>query len=195
MRPQPLPSLILQCRSVSEALLTIEMASELRSLLPQRLQLKHTWQCIYNLDQHGIALSTLYNNCSLLAKKDDDRLGYVMIVKDEHGSIFGGYMNQAPQIRSVHYGNGECFLFKIEDLPHGFRFKAFPWTGLNDYQIFCTQDFISIGGGDGKHGLWLDDKLEYGLSSSTMTFGNEPLCENVEPGARFRVVSVEVWVI
>jgi len=76
--------------------------------------------------------------------------------------------------------------------PESIRFKAFPYSGVNDYLIFCEQDFLSVGGGDGKYGLWLDKVLERGISSSCMTFGNEPLSEE---GEKFEVVGVEVWCV
>ncbi|KAL8674890.1 MAG: hypothetical protein Q9168_000693 [Polycauliona sp. 1 TL-2023] len=70
------------------------------------------------------------------------------------------------------------------------RFKAFPYSGVNDYLIFCEHGFLSVGGGDGKYGLWLDGVLERGISSPCMTFGNETLSEE---GGKFEVVGVEVW--
>lgn len=72
------------------------------------------------------------------------------------------------------------------------RFKAFPYSGVNDYLIFCEQSFLSIGGGDGRYGLWLDGVLERGISSPCMTFGNETLSEE---GEKFEVVGVEVWCV
>ena len=72
------------------------------------------------------------------------------------------------------------------------RFKAFPYSGVNDYLIFCEQSYLSVGGGDGKYGLWLDGVLERGVSGSCMTFGNEGLSEE---GEKFEVVGVEVWCV
>ncbi|KAL8706208.1 MAG: hypothetical protein Q9201_000714 [Fulgogasparrea decipioides] len=72
------------------------------------------------------------------------------------------------------------------------RFKAFPYSGINDYLIFCEQGFLSVGGGDGKYGLWLDGVLERGISASCMTFGNEGLSEE---GEKFECVGVEVWCV
>ncbi|KAL8663852.1 MAG: hypothetical protein Q9202_003538 [Teloschistes flavicans] len=72
------------------------------------------------------------------------------------------------------------------------RFKAFPYSGINDYLIFCEHGFLSVGGGDGRYGLWLDGVLERGISSSCMTFGNEGLSEE---GEKFEVVGVEVWCV
>ncbi|KAI4127616.1 MAG: hypothetical protein LQ338_003111 [Usnochroma carphineum] len=73
---------------------------------------------------------------------------------------------------------------------HRIRFKAFPYSGINDYLIFCEQGFLSVGGGDGRYGLWLDGVLERGVSSPCLTFGNEGLSEE---GEKFEVVGVEVW--
>lgn len=70
------------------------------------------------------------------------------------------------------------------------RFKAFPYSGINDYLIFCEPAYLSVGGGDGRYGLWLDAVLERGVSSPCLTFGNEGLSEE---GEKFEVVGVEVW--
>ena len=73
------------------------------------------------------------------------------------------------------------------------RFKAFPYSGINDYLIHCETDFLSVGGGDGKYGLWLDGVLERGVSSAgCLTFGNEALSEE---GEKFEVVGVEIWAV
>lgn len=72
------------------------------------------------------------------------------------------------------------------------RFKAFPYTGENDFSIFCQQEYLSVGGGDGHYGLWLGQDLREGVSQSCLTFGNEGLSEE---GKRFEVLGVEVWYI
>ncbi|EFR02868.1 oxidation resistance protein 1 [Nannizzia gypsea CBS 118893] len=76
--------------------------------------------------------------------------------------------------------------------PEHIRFKAFPYSGVNDYMIFCETGFLSVGGGDGHYGLWLDDSFEKGVSSPCLTFGNEPLSDE---GTKFDVLAVEVWSI
>ncbi|KAK4124190.1 TLD-domain-containing protein [Parathielavia appendiculata] len=72
------------------------------------------------------------------------------------------------------------------------RFKAFPYSGINEYYMLCEPHFLSLGAGDGRYGLWLDDSLERGVSSTSQTFGNEPLSDE---GEKFGVLGVEVWVI
>ncbi|KAI9758537.1 MAG: hypothetical protein M4579_003029 [Chaenotheca gracillima] len=74
--------------------------------------------------------------------------------------------------------------------PERIRFKAFPYSGVNDYLMFCEQGFLSIGGGDGHYGLWLDSSFEKGISSFCPTFGNEPLSDD---GQKFDVLDVELW--
>ncbi|KAL2179434.1 uncharacterized protein P884DRAFT_267856 [Thermothelomyces heterothallicus CBS 202.75] len=76
--------------------------------------------------------------------------------------------------------------------PQPIRFKAFPYSGVNEYYMLCEPHFLSLGAGDGKYGLWLDDSLERGVSATSQTFGNEPLSDE---GEKFGVLGVEVWVI
>lgn len=72
------------------------------------------------------------------------------------------------------------------------RFKAFPYSGENDFYIYCEPHWLSVGGGDGHYGLWLNDSLEKGVSSRCLTFGNEPLSDE---GEKFGVLGVEMWLI
>ncbi|KAK5685771.1 oxidation resistance protein 1, partial [Elasticomyces elasticus] len=73
--------------------------------------------------------------------------------------------------------------------PERIRFKAFPYSGVNDYMMFCETGFLSLGGGDGHYGLWVDSNLENGVSAGCQTFGNEPLSDE---GVKFDIVGVEV---
>ncbi|QKX57390.1 uncharacterized protein TRUGW13939_04502 [Talaromyces rugulosus] len=76
--------------------------------------------------------------------------------------------------------------------PERIRFKAFPYSGVNDYMMFCETGFLSVGGGDGHYGLWIDDSVEKGISASCPTFGNEPLSDE---GTKFDILGVEVWYV
>lgn len=76
--------------------------------------------------------------------------------------------------------------------PDRIRFKAFPYSGINDFMIYCQRDYLSVGGGDGHYGLWLDSDLENGISETCPTFGNEPLSDD---GKKFDVLGVEVWYV
>ncbi|KAK5007933.1 oxidation resistance protein 1 [Cryomyces antarcticus] len=89
-------------------------------------------------------------------------------------------------------GNGQSGARSGTSTPERIRFKAFPYSGINDYMVFCETGFLSVGGGDGHYGLWLDNSLEKGVSSSCPTFGNEPLSDE---GKKFDILGVELWYI
>ncbi|KAK2759822.1 oxidation resistance protein 1 [Arachnomyces sp. PD_36] len=76
--------------------------------------------------------------------------------------------------------------------PERIRFKAFPYSGENDYMIFCETGFLSVGAGDSHFGLWLDDSFEKGVTNHCPTFGNEILSDQ---GSKFDVLGVEMWYI
>ncbi|KAI5286970.1 oxidation resistance protein 1, partial [Ascosphaera acerosa] len=54
--------------------------------------------------------------------------------------------------------------------------------------IFCETGFLSVGGGDGHYGLWVDDGCERGISSPSLTFGNEVLSDE---GSKFDILGLE----
>ncbi|KAF2122130.1 hypothetical protein BDV96DRAFT_640195 [Lophiotrema nucula] len=216
-------------------LLSKSLAEEIRLLVPPRLQLVDEWELGYSLEQNGVSLGTLYEKVDAYRGR---RGGFVLVVQDASGGVFGAYLSDAPHPSPHFFGNGECFLWRAHILPalpdlaslppppsadttnaqrmttlapkalsppasgHGsrsgtstpdrIRFKAFPYSGVNDYMIFCEQSYLSVGGGDGHYGLWLDDNLENGVSSSCPTFGNEPLSDD---GTKFEVLGVELWYI
>ncbi|KAF3047580.1 oxidation resistance protein 1 [Didymella heteroderae] len=243
-QPPPLTPLTLQGwkpgMRESGKLLNTALAEEIRLLVPPRLQLVDEWSLMYSLEQNGVSLATLYKNADDYRGK---RGGFVLVVKDAGGGVFGAYLSDAPHPSSHFYGNGECFLWRahvltsLPDLanlppppsadttnavrmttiatqklksdtlsppasghasrsgtstPERIRFKAFPYSGVNDYMIFCEHSFLSVGGGDGHYGLWLDDNLENGVSATCPTFGNEPLSDD---GTKFEVMGVELWYI
>ncbi|KAI9886574.1 MAG: hypothetical protein M1823_001616 [Watsoniomyces obsoletus] len=261
-------------------LLTRTLAEEIRLLVPPRLQLLDEWTLAYSLERDGVSLGTLYNKCEPW-RESSRRGGFVVVVKDGGGGIFGAYLSDPPYPSPHYYGTGECFLWRSSVLsytpsllssalplppsadttnmtrsttiantndpvmtrhspnppsswnddekmrqsglsppplvsveangngmgnenkprnrsdtntstPEPIRFKAFPYSGMNDYLIFCQQGFLSVGGGDGKYGLWLDDVFEKGISAPCPTFGNEGLSDD---GMKFDVLGVEVWAV
>ncbi|KAK3375978.1 hypothetical protein B0T24DRAFT_211752 [Lasiosphaeria ovina] len=251
MRPPPLEPLRLNGFSddtTPEArLLTTAIAEEVRIMVPTRLSIGDEWNLVYSLDQDGASLATLYEKCAAYQGR---RVGFVLVVKDCEGGIFGAYLSDYPHPAPSYFGTGECFLWRASvlaslppppsaDTSHltartttiaaarslglysqssslstsstlnnsdtasvgslattlgspSIRFKAFPYSGVNEYYILCESHFLSVGAGDGKYGLWLDGSLERGKSSTCPTFGNERLSDE---GEKFGVLGVEMWVI
>ncbi|KAI9820878.1 MAG: oxidation resistance protein 1 [Thelocarpon impressellum] len=233
---QPPPLTPLSLRDVKPGttqILTRALAEEIRLLIPPRLQLEETWRLAYSVEQDGVSLGTLYQKCEALKGV---RRGYVLVVRDGGGGVFGAYLSDPPSPSPHYYGTGECFLWRssvlssiplLSSLPpppsadttimqrsttiggkglapaqpgtsgtstpeQRIRFKAFPYSGINDYLVFCEHSFLSVGGGDGHYGLWLDDVFEHGISASCPTFGNEPLSDE---GKNFDVLGVEMWCV
>ncbi|EGO55568.1 oxidation resistance protein 1 [Neurospora tetrasperma FGSC 2508] len=247
MQPPPLEPVQLKGFApdtpASARILTQAIAEEIRIMVPTRLSIVDEWNLVYSLDQDGASLGTLYDKC---AKYSGRRVGFVLVVKDAEGGIFGAYLSDFPHPAPKYFGTGECFLWRasvMASLPpppsadttnlrgrtstissvgtgtdratnHNsgddlasydlfadltgtvdqttIRFKAFPYSGVNEYYILCESHFLSVGAGDGRFGLWLDDGLEKGVSSTSQTFGNEQLSDQ---GEKFSVLGVEVWVI
>ena len=79
--------------------------------------------------------------------------------------------------------------------------RHFPSTGVNSYFVLSEGSFLSVGGGDGRFGLWADSVLEKGVTGRCPCFGNEPLTAGGWEGevgsgkeqARFDIVGVECW--
>jgi len=251
-QPPPLTPLTLngykESTNRKARLLSKAVAEEIRLLIPPRLQLQDHWQLVYSIEQNGSTLSTLYSLSDAYRGK---RGGFVIIVRDSKGGIFGAYLSDAPSVQTHYFGSGECFLWRafrlpaLPDLsslppppsedtthlqsrtttialsknnssaslaslnpnsangngkangngtsaPDRIRFKAFPYTGENDFSIFCQPEYLSVGGGDGHYGLWLDQRVSKGVSETCPTFGNENLSEE---GAKFDVLGMELWFV
>ncbi|GAN04229.1 TLD-domain-containing protein [Mucor ambiguus] len=169
---------------IDTAVLTEGIAEMVRPYIPRRYRIAQKWNLLYSLDQHGVSLATLYS----CMKNFEGPC--IMIIKDAQNQIFGSYLSHPFSSQSHYYGTGECFLWKLnqqqEPQP---KIKVFPWTGKNDYMMLSDSDFIAIGGGDGKFGLWLNSELEKGYSSTCPTFDNEILALQPE----FQCMEMEVW--
>ncbi|KMU87754.1 oxidation resistance protein 1 [Coccidioides immitis H538.4] len=197
-QPPPLTPLTLNASPApSTQLLTHALAEEIRLLVPPRLQLVDTWTLAYSLDRDGSSLSTLFEKSSQCAARSQ-RAGYVLVVKNVSSGNNSAGFSSPPQVRIRRICGAVVRHLKGENLrsgtstPDRIRFKAFPYSGVNDYMILCETGFLSVGGGDGHYGLWLDDSFEKGVSSPCLTFGNEPLCDE---GTKFDVLNVELWYI
>ncbi|KAI8047372.1 TLD-domain-containing protein [Gilbertella persicaria] len=166
--------------------MTESIADMIRPYIPRRFRIAQNWNLLYSLDQHGTSLATIY---SLMRDVDDPCM---MIIKDADEQIFGAYLSNPLIQQSHYYGTGECFLWKLasqqkqQAMP---KVKAFSWTGKNDYMILSGTNFIAIGGGDGKFGLWINSELHDGYSDTCPTFDNEILSLKPE----FKCMEMEIW--
>ncbi|KAG5288688.1 TLD domain-containing protein [Histoplasma capsulatum G186AR] len=134
---------------------------------------------------NGGTFSKLYESPSRIGDGPDSTANTTKR-RDGDGSRSGYGGHLSPTQRSAsRSGSGTT-------TPERIRFKAFPYSGVNDYMILCETGFLSVGGGDGHYGLWLDDSFEKGVSDTCPTFGNEPLSDE---GTKFDILGVEIWYI
>ena len=79
--------------------------------------------------------------------------------------------------------------------------RVYHWTGENFLFCFSSPSSISIGGGNGAAGLYLEDTLAHGSTGPTETFANPVLCPPQAGGGepaecetqRFAIAQLEVW--
>ncbi|WFD27987.1 oxidation resistance protein 1 [Malassezia nana] len=188
-------------------------------------------------------LGTQTSTGTLEGGLDPSDAGIVLAIRDTNDHVFGAFINEPLHVSSHYYGNGECFLWKTvqrrlpmppsasdgdasehDDLHPDLAIEVFRWTGKNDYVVLSESDYLSVGGGDGRYGLWVDEKLDKGLSAKCPAFHNEVLCHGQESSAsqavndettpqmdllvdvldkqppsaetgKFRILGVEVWAV
>ncbi|KAJ2761502.1 oxidation resistance protein 1, partial [Coemansia sp. BCRC 34490] len=119
--------------------------------------------------------------------------------------VFGAYLNEPIRLSPSFYGQGTCFLWKAyRSSPESRRkdaIKSFKYAGGNEYFILCDPDFVAVGGGRGKFGLWFKSDFLHGYSARCPTFNNEPLCldpsspknADIDAQQEFVVAHLEIW--
>lgn len=219
----PLAPIELKGYGLSRQVLDNDLAQDIRQLVPARLQLEDQWQLVYSLDHDGVLLNTLYRHCEPNYTRNHGPKreagfgesvvtlfigqgkvapvrpqGYVVVIRDNHHNRFGCFLNEnLHQVDSKrYYGNGECFLWKVEPVDEdNNRFKAFMYTGVNDNIIYSNSQFIAVGSLNGENGLYIDGLLDYGVSYRCDTFGNEVLNHrnDFDKMGRFTIIGLEIW--
>ncbi|KAM0787424.1 hypothetical protein ACM66B_003506 [Microbotryomycetes sp. NB124-2] len=201
------PIQLLGVRPGVQRALDDDVAESIRPSLPPRVRICNKWTLLYSLDQHGTSIGTMYERMRFASRTGTG--GIVIVVKDHKGAVFGAYSNEALKDSQHYYGDGTCFLWKATpfsetDFRVGSSVKAFKWTGKNDYLVLTETSYLSFGGGDGKHGLWVDGVFENGFTTKCPAFDNEPLTPKetwtISPGtgveeSKFEVMMFECWSI
>ena len=171
------------------------------------------WRQLYATQAHGFSLSSLY-------KQAGGSGASIITVLTMQGDVFGAFLADGirkPQPFQVFYGESESFLFSVgrscsssAEATGDADVHIYAWTGDNFNFCFSATTGISIGGGDGETGLYLEDTLTCGSTGPCQTFGNPvlcpPQCAEGEPmdtdalpspssmgSEGFEVAQVEVW--
>ncbi|CAG8485440.1 5904_t:CDS:2 [Ambispora gerdemannii] len=173
-------------KSDTDPVLDINIAEQIRQQLPRRLRLEPTWTLLYSIDQNGTSMTTMYNNVK-------DKGPLVLVLKDENDQVFGAFTSESLKPQHSYYGNGECFLWKCkyedDEKSSTPTVEFYLWSGRNEYLILSEHDYMAIGGGDGRVGLWINSDFEQGHSSPCETFENQTLSSF----PAFDCLGLEIW--
>jgi len=194
----------------NEIILNSYICNAIYHSFPKRLRIKRSLTLLYSLQNHGSSLSTFYERSNA---------GYgtaqVLVIKDDNDNIFGCFTAEPFKINNGFYGTGESFLFKVQKpktLSRRKNFginrvrskdsamsddggaqngevKIFPWAKTNYLFINSTNEYVAVGSGRGKFGIWCDGQFQRGQSYSTETYHNECLAGSEQ----FNIVNVELW--
>jgi len=166
------------------------IASSIYSAIPKRYQIKRSMTLLYSLRIHGSSLRTFYSRSVVGSSFQQPQ---VLVLRDELDNIFGAFVTEAFHTSNHYYGDGECFLWKVDTSQsnaYGSNIiKIFKWSEKNYFCIYSNDDHISLGAGDGHSGLYLDANLCNGSSAPCDTFNNEVLSTEKE----FKIIDVELW--
>jgi len=194
----------------SEIMLNSYICNAIYHSFPKRLRIKRSLTLLYSLQNHGSSLSTFYERSNA---------GYgtaqILVIKDDNDNIFGCFTAEPFKINNGFYGTGESFLFKVQkpktlgrrknfgiarnhskdsamsdngESKNG-EVKVFPWAKTNYLFINSTHEYVAVGSGSGKYGIWCDNQFQRGQSYPTDTFHNETLSGT----EHFNIVNVELW--
>ncbi|KAI9175870.1 hypothetical protein H9P43_006234 [Blastocladiella emersonii ATCC 22665] len=162
----------------THALMTPEIAQQIRRSMPALPRLADRWNLVYSMDQHGISLATLYSRFQRVVSSNSVQpRGFVLIIQNSHGKLFGAYLSDPLKYSaSSFYGTGETFVYDCNSAADGTtNVNIHQWTGMNDFFLFGDPKYFAVGAGDGKFAIYLDSDLESGKSHAVPTFNNPVL--------------------
>ena len=202
----------------------IQSRQHLAQWLPLTLKLTNL-NLLFSTNYHGRTLERFYAHlqdvkhsilmCEVLQKASTVD-GGEGDTQSHRRTVIGMYASQAWRVSSRVYGDGGCFLFRLEpdaqcwkwsprhpnngtqlldqfDLEEDDDISNDKHTALLEQFMVGTRQYISMGGNpDGSCGLRLNEDLTRGESSIAVGFDNEPL-HGTGRGSLFEIGLVEVY--
>merc|ERR1719215_364047 len=95
----------LPAEGLVQSVLSPGMAAQIREMLPIHLRFSQ-WELAYTPGVHGVSLRTFYQQ---------QEGPNIIVVRDAHGGIFGGFATNPWRPTSGSYGLPECFAFAVRE--------------------------------------------------------------------------------
>lgn len=157
-----------------EQLLAVIMNASLRWRLD-------TWKLIYSLTRDGKSMDAFYESMR-------DVQACIVVLRDRHRNVFGGFCPQRWENHKEYYGTGECFVFDFKECGKDHPINVYKWTGKNNFFMYSTQQTIAMGGGQ-NFAISIDSDLKNGSSGACETFDSPRFTQD----KLFRCSLFEVW--
>jgi len=195
---------------------SVESRQHIAQWLPLTLRLTNM-DLVFSTNYHGRTLERFYAHMksvkhSVLLVEVLQEVTPGESVASTERFIIGMYASQAWRISREVYGDGGCFLFRLQPDPHCWKWsprhpkdgsrllddvdlesESNNGTALLEQFMVGTSNYISMGGNpDGSSGLRLNEDLTRGESSTAVGFENEPL-HGKGRGSLFEVGMVEAY--
>ncbi|KAJ1543723.1 hypothetical protein HK096_008155, partial [Nowakowskiella sp. JEL0078] len=144
------------------------------------------WTSLFSTQSHGKSWTVFKSNATMSKST-------LIVVRDQDGSVFGGFASQPWNTQPKFYGDNRSFLFSL--MP---KIAIYPPTGFNSnfqYLQSATRTYpngLGFGGQFEYFGLWLNENFATGHSKAnprSSTYGNLRLSQREE----FVLDSVEVY--
>jgi len=116
------------------------------------------------MDEDGCAILTFFKNVR-------EWENTILVVKDEHGWVFGCVCTDYWRPVYSFFGNSDNMLFTFRDTDEP---TTYYWTGAGSHHMYTNADSIGIGGSlqKGRFALYLHHDFSKGSSVSTEMFDN-----------------------
>lgn len=134
-------------------------------------------ELIFTTRVHGWNLLSFFSRL-------EDKGPTILVVQDEHDSIFGAFCPASWKRSRTVFGNGRTFVFSLSP-----RMDAYMWSGIDSSFMYTRRDAIFVGGGNKGIALCLQLDDRRGFSHACTTFDSPPLVDY----DGFRCETIEVW--
>eukprot|EP01038_Epipyxis_sp_PR26KG_P013889 gene13889-18626_t len=117
------------------SILSEKHIQQLESALPSSHQC-YDWKLLYRLSIHGASLATMLHNAKSIPNS-------LLVIRDQHDSIFGALITEQIKIGDKYYGNGGICVWSF----NSGSLKFYPWSYKNAYFLLTSKESIALGGG------------------------------------------------